>query len=147
MCAIVDANVSDQVFGDARSDAGAFFFRWLNERGGKLIVGGRLLDELSRLQKFQEWLRGALLAGRARRIDDDSVNAKMEEVDRSGICRSNDHHIIALAMVGNGRLLFTNDRLLQDDFKQNIQDGKIYTTRLKETVTKAHRSLLRQPCD
>ena len=82
MCAIVDADVRDQVFGDARSDAGAFFFKWLNERGGKLIVGGRLLQELSGLQKFQIWLQGALLAGRAERIDDISVNAKTEEVER-----------------------------------------------------------------
>ena len=68
MCAIVDANVRDQVFGDAPSAAGKYFLDWLTpERGGKLIVGGRLLQELSGLQKFQRWLQGALLAGRARK--------------------------------------------------------------------------------
>ena len=147
MCAIVDADVRDQVFGDARSDAGAFFFKWLNERGGKLIVGGRLLQELSGLQKFQIWLQGALLAGRAERIDDISVNAKTEEVERSGICRSNDDHIIALAIIGGARLLFTNDKFLKDDFKQHIRDGKVYTTVLRETVTRTRRSLLSQSCD
>ena len=148
MCAIIDANVRDQVFGNAVTPAGKYFLDWLTpKRGGKLIVGGKLLQELSGLQKFQTWLQGALLAGRAEMVDDDSVNAKTEAVATSGICKSNDQHIIALAMIGDARLLFTNDGLLQSDFKQNIQDGKVYTTRLKETVTKTHRSLLKRRCD
>ena len=147
MCAIVDANVRDQVFGNARSDAGALFFKWLNEQGGKLIVGGSLLEELSSLDYFLKWLRQALISGRARRVNDDSVNAKTEEIERSGICKSNDHHIIALAMIGGGRLLFANDRLLKDDFKDHIRNGKIYTTIRKETVTSTHRNLLRQRCN
>ena len=147
MCSIVDANVRDQVFGDFPTPAGTFFLGWLNDRGGRLIVGGRLLQELSGLQKFQRWLGSALLYGRAEKIDDDSVNSKAEEVERSGICRSNDHHVIALAMLAGGRLLFTNDRLLQRDFKQNITDGKIYTTARSEVTTRTHRNLLRQRCD
>ena len=147
MCSIVDANVRDQVFGDSPTPAGTFFLKWLNERGGKLIVGGKLLEELSGPQNFQMWLREALLSGRAKRINDDSVDTKTEAVKRSGICRSNDHHIIALAMIGGARLLFTNDGSLKDDFKQNIHAGKIYTTSRGGTTTSTHHRLLRQRCD
>ena len=148
MCAIVDANVRDQVFGDAQSPAGKHFLDWLTpERGGRLIVGGRLLQELSGLQKFQRWLRVSIKLGVAKIIPDDRVNSETTNLENRGVCQSNDAHVVALAMIGGARLLFTNDRFLQGDFKQNIQDGKIYTTRLRDTVTSTHRRLLRQRCD
>ena len=148
MCAIVDANVRDQVFGDAQSPAGKHFLDWLTpERGGRLIVGGRLLQELSGLQKFQRWLRVSIKLGVAKIVPDDRVNSATTDLENRGVCKSNDAHVVALAMIGGARLLFTNDRFLQGDFKQNIQDGKIYTTRLRDTVTSTHRRLLKQRCD
>ena len=148
MCAIVDANVRDQVFGDAPSPAGKHFLDWLTpERGGRLIVGGKLLEELSGLQKFLPWLRVSVKFGVAKIIPDDRVASATTDLEDRGVCKSNDAHVVALAMIGGARLLFTNDRFLQGDFKQNIQDGKIYTTRLRDTVTSTHRRLLRQRCD
>ena len=77
MCAIVDANVRDQVFGDAPSPAGKHFLDWLTpERGGRLIVGGKLLEELSGLQKFLPWLRVSVKFGVAKIIPDDRVNLR-----------------------------------------------------------------------
>ena len=148
MCAIVDANVRDQVFGDAQSPAGKHFLDWLTpERGGRLIVGGKLLEELSGLQKFLPWLRVSVKLGVAKIVPDDRVNSATTDLENRGVCKSIDAHVVALAMIGGARLLFTNDRFLQGDFKQNIQNGKIYTTRLGETVTSTHRRLLRQRCD
>ena len=148
MCAIVDANVRDQVFGDAPSPAGKHFLDWLTpERGGRLIVGGKLLEELSGLQKFLPWLRVSVKLGVAKIVPDDRVNSATTDLENRGVCKSNDAHVVALAMIGGAHLLFTNDRFLQGDFKQNIQDGKIYTTRLRDTVTSTHRRLLKQRCD
>ena len=148
MCAIVDANVRDQVFGDAPSPAGKHFLDWLTpKRGGRLIVGGKLLEELSGLQKFLPWLRVSAKFGVAKIIPDDRVNSATTDLENRGVCKSNDAHVVALAMIGGARLLFTNDRLLQGDFRRNISDGKIYTTKFKETITKTHRGLLRQRCD
>ncbi len=48
MCAIVDANVVDEVFGEKRPPAGEKFFDWLTVGNGRLVVGGRLLEELDR---------------------------------------------------------------------------------------------------
>ena len=70
MCAIIDANVRDQVFGDKQPQAGKFLFNWLNsdKRSVKLVVGGKLLRELSDSKAFNTWLQTALLFGRAQRI-------------------------------------------------------------------------------
>ena len=38
MCAIVDANVRDEVFGNAASPAGKFFLDWLTSGKGKLVL-------------------------------------------------------------------------------------------------------------
>ena len=148
MCAIIDANVRDQVFGDAVTDAGKYFLDWLSpKRGGKLIVGGKLLQELGGLKNFQRWLRVSIKLGVAKVIPDDRVSSETTDLENRGVCKSNDAHVIALAMAGSARLLFTNDGLLQGDFRRNISDGKIYTTKFKETITKTHRGLLRQRCD
>ena len=149
MCAIVDANVRDQVFGDAPSPAGKHFLDWLTpERGGRLIVGGKLLTGAQRPPKVPALASSVVKSGRSQnRSTTTRVNSATEELGRRGVCKSNDAHVVALAMIGGARLLFTNDRFLQGDFKQNIQDGKIYTTRLRDTVTSTHRRLLRQRCD
>ena len=48
MCAIVDANVVSEVFGSNLSPAGEKFFDWLNKGSGRLVVGGKLLEELKK---------------------------------------------------------------------------------------------------
>ena len=71
------------------------------------------------------------------------VEAATRELEAQQICRSNDAHVIALARVSGARLLFTNDRELQSDFKnRQILGGNIYTTLRSENVTSTHRRLL-----
>ena len=147
MCAIVDASVAHQVFGENRPPAGQRFFEWLSSRRGQLVVGGRLLEELSGNVGLLQWLKSASLYGRARSVIDESVNDRAEALRRSNICTSNDEHVIALALVSGARLLYTNDQALINDFKnQDIiagPRGKIYTTAARDgEITDAHRRLL-----
>lgn len=146
MCAIVDNNVRDQVFGDNRPSAGKFFYDWLQERGGRLVVGGELLRELSGYSNFTQWLSEARRTGRARIILKQEVDVETESIKSQSVCRSNDQHILALAIVSGVRLLFTNDDALQADFNDpeiiNQPRGKIYTTRVHENTTNTHRYLL-----
>ena len=150
MCAIIDANVRDQVFGDKQPQAGEFLFNWLNsdKRTVKLVVGGKLLRELSDSKAFNTWLQTALLFGRAQRIPDDKVESATKELQDQQICRSDDEHVLALAKVSGARLLFTNDKPLQEDFgNRQILDGvqgKVYTTVKYDHVTSAHKALLRR---
>ncbi len=153
MCAIVDNNVRDQVFGNNRPGAGEFFFNWLEERGGRLIVGGELLRELSGYSNFTDWLPGAIRSGRVSIIPDQAVDAETESLRAEGVCRSNDEHVLALARLSGARLLFTNDNDLQDDFRDRSivggVRGRIYTTSERTDVRRTHRDLLnrRDLCD
>ena len=65
---------------------------------------------------------------------------------REGVCKSNDLHVIGLALVSGARLLYTNDTALIDDFGNREviarPRGKIYTTARNANVTDAHRRLL-----
>ena len=131
MCAIIDANVSPEVFGDDRTPRGRILYDWLTRgQQGRLVVGGKLLRELSQYHKFKAWLSEAISAGRARHIRDAVVDAETESIRAGQSCRSDDHHILALARVSGARLLFTNDRTLEQDFKNRtlVPDprGKIY---------------------
>ena len=148
MCAIVDNNVRDQVFGNNRPGAGEFFFNWLEERGGRLVVGGELLRELSGYANFTAWLAGARRSGRISVIPDEAVDSETESLRAEGICRSNDEHVLALARLSGARLLFTNDNDLQDDFRDREivggVRGRIYTTGERSDVRRTHRDLLRR---
>ena len=150
MCAIVDANVRHEVFSEAsQSGAGRYFYDWLIRRnGGILVAGGDVLRELESSADFQRAFGERLLAGRARRIPDEVVDGETETLRALRICRSNDAHVLALARVSGARLLFTNDRALQQDFRDREiiggTRGRVYTTVDRNHVRPAHRELLRR---
>ena len=147
MCAIVDNNVRDQVFGaNSRSPAGRFFLDWLSDGRGKIVVGGQLLRELNDYGDFKRWLQTALVRNSALAFDDNRVDAETEAVRARQICRSNDEHVLALARISGARLLFTNDRALQQDFTNPAivggTRGRIYTTVDYSDIRQTHRDLL-----
>ena len=146
MCAIVDANVAYEVFGSDRPPAGSQFFDWLSSPRGQLVVGGQLREELARDQRFVRWLRSALRNGRARSVTDEVVDDHAAGLLGKGVCKSDDPHVLALALVSGARLLYTNDAALIDDFGNPEivarPRGKIYTTAKSTNVTDAHRRLL-----
>ena len=148
MCAIIDANVVSEVFGTDPSEAAMEFIVWLeNNSRGQLVVGGKLLEELEKVSKFQVWALKASFSGKIRLVDDDQVNQKENFLRRNIDCSSNDLHIIALAQVSGARLLYSNDKDLQQDFKNkdliNHPRGKIYTTNEgREKFSSGHKKLL-----
>ena len=151
MCAIIDNNVRHEVFGEksVQTEAGEYFLNWLDNRKGNLVVGGELLQELSGYSNFNRWFQQALAAGSVRRIPDAQVDAETANLQSRNICKSNDAHVLALAIVSGARLLFTNDRDLQDDFgNRGIVSGirgRIYTTGVHQAVSRTHRNLLNRP--
>ena len=150
MCAILDANVVHEVFGVARPPAGEGFFNWLNSGGGRLVVGGRLREELNQSsQAYREWAQQARLSGDLKRLDDPEemeVNTKTEVLEQGAALKSNDPHVIALAQVSGSRLLYSNDSDLQDDFKDrrliNNPRGKVYSTLVNDQFTSDRRRQL-----
>ena len=146
MCAILDANVVSEVFGDRRPAAGEKFFDWIESGDGRLIGGGKLLSELTRRDNFRLWWQQAVLAGLVTHIDDIAVYRETARLEVQEACRSNDAHVVALALVGGARLLYTNDRKLQADFKdRKLIDGpagKVYSTRRSGAFTRSKKKLL-----
>lgn len=146
MCAILDASVVHKVFGDNLSEAGRKFFEWLNTGKGKLVVGGRLLQELEKTYASREWLKQALLAGRAVRFDDHRIGSETGALKRAGSCRSNDPHVIALARISDVRFLYSDDQALQRDFKNpaliDNPRGTVYSTLRSDEFTPARRRQL-----
>lgn len=146
MCVIIDNDVRDEVFGSAESAAGTYMLDWLTTGSGRLVVGGKLRRELGGSGAFATWLRTALRVGRVIDVGDSGLNAESDTLQRKGICRSNDIHVLALARKSKARLLFTNDRRLQQDFRDPRivarPRGLVYTTRNGTDVTSVHRRLL-----
>ena len=149
MCAIVDANVAHEVFGENAPPAGARFLNWINNGNGRLVAGGLLMSELERSSPgFKAWSSQAQRSGKLLVENADEVENRTATLSETGACRSNDHHVIALAQVSGARLLYSNDRALQDDFRdKSLIDsprGRVYSTLGTSSFSMAHRNLLRR---
>ena len=146
MCAIVDASIADQVFGSNRPEAGVAFFNWIKIRG-RLVVGGKLLEELNRTSA-REWARQALNAGLIRSLSASKVEERTQTLQNEGSYKSNDPHVLALAQVSGARLLYSNDRDLQRDFQNrkliDSPRGKVYSTLEHQSFRDSHKRLLRR---
>ncbi len=133
MCAIIDANVLGDVFGPKPTQAGKEFLDWITDPkgSGRLICGGELQKELmGSSEGFREWARVALNTGKMKNINEGKVRTKMAQI-RKGSIRSNDPHILALALASGARLLYSNDTDLRADFQnKKLIDpvGSLYST-------------------
>jgi len=154
MCAILDANAAGLVFTSRTTEAengsaSKRFFDWIDSGAGSLIAGGKLLSELDKVSNFQKWRKRAVSAGRITILNGNNVNQKANRV--APRCKSDDPHVIAVAIIGNARFLYSNDDNLQKDFRNpnlvNNPRGSVYSTRHNDDFTQNHRRLLmRNPC-
>ena len=146
MGVIVDANVASEVFSGNRTTAGEHFRQHITTGDGFLSSGGKNLAELRKLGAFREWEKTAVRFERLRYEESRSVKERTDVLAALDACESDDEHVIALASVGCGRLLFTNDRALQRDFRNpdlvNYPRGQVFTTLRDKRFTAVHRDLL-----
>lgn len=129
MCLIIDTNRLGDFFSEPRKTDSIPIYKWL-KRGGKLAFtnGGKFASEI------RGNLRSKLLRlyqdGTAVLVPKDAIEGVAKEL--KGTIRSDDPHVLALAMEANIRLLYTGDRDLMDDFKNpriiNSPRGRIYST-------------------
>lgn len=118
MCLIVDANLGARVFAEPADADFSPVLDWL-EGNGCLVMGGQLARELARIERARRYVLGLQRAGRARLIPDEQVEADRVTVAATGLCRSNDDHVVALARVSGARVVCTQDRDLQRDFRNH----------------------------
>lgn len=117
MCLIIDANLAGLVFGSPPHPDFVPVLDWLQQRDGCLVVGGHLADELGRLERARRFVVQLLRAGIARQVPAAEVAREEAEVVATGLCESNDSHVVALARASGARTLCTHDRALQRDFR------------------------------
>ena len=138
MCAILDANVVHEVFGEDRPSAGERFRRWISAGEGRLVVGGKLTEELRKSGKFEVWFAETARLRRAKLINENRIDREVERLKSEGSCRSNDQHVIALARLSGARLLYSDDEDLRDDFRDlkllSKPRGKLYPKRDPERL-------------
>ena len=153
-CAILDADCVGEVFGREKSEAGAEFLRWLLDGKLRLVSGGQAQEELRRNSEFRQWAaaRPPNLMVFSQRL----IEPKKTELDNrkrtSGDVRSNDTHVLALALVSGSRLLYSRDKALRDDFEDASivlgPWGQLYNEGAKDRLDDRHRQRLSgaHPC-
>lgn len=128
MCLIIDTDTIHRVFPTPCNDY-APIFRALNEKRARLVYGGQLKRDYEKTH-FRRLLLRLDQQGSARQVPDAEVDAQAKQLVESKVCRSNDQHILALAIVGRVRLLCTMDNDLAADFRNplilNAPRGNIY---------------------
>jgi len=127
VCLIVDANAATRFL--ARSSA---IVDWLTGNRGlpRIVAAGRLRQELVIITEVKRLLVQLERAGRLRSVDSDRLRAEEERLFQDAECRSNDRHVLALAIVSGARTLVTGAAALIADFRNhriiNSPRGKIY---------------------
>ena len=145
MCAILDANVTNTVFSSLRSGAADGFYEWLRKRGA-LVYSTQFLEAEFFVQSIsldaKIAIRQFLSSGVATIVSPAELNKEREFVSGRTDVLSKDTEILALARASGARLLFTNDRDLQKDFRNHhlISNprGRIYTTLGGRTSFSSH---------
>lgn len=145
MCSIIDVNVVGEALGGSPSEAGPRFIGWIVDGGSKLVVSNALLAEI-KSYRARVWFREGIAAERVRQVADGMVDPRADVLRKEALCRSDDEHVIALAQVSRARLLYANDRALQQDFRDpaliDLPRGSVYSTLRGKEFTATHRSLL-----
>jgi hypothetical protein len=104
------------------------------------ITGGLHKEEILRTP-LGELLRELKLAGRLKEYGSEVIDSEASAVDHLII--SNDRHIIGLALASQGRLLYSHDQPLTEDFTNQLvlknPRGKVYKYA-------SHRRLLDEAC-
>ena len=141
MCLIVDTNVAHRDDTDFK-DVHARLFA-VKKPTAAMVYGGRLAREYAGNHSIRRVVLALERNGAAIRVSDNVVERETAWAVNSGLCSSDDPHIIGLARAANVRLLCSHDRELHTDFTNGAllsnPRGKVYQTR-------RHRPLLREFC-
>ena len=144
----MDAHRWHEMFSRDRSPAADGFRQWLGRKQGFLVLGGELRREVAKGRSGKRRVQDLQNRGQLVPVRDAEVDAEAQRIEQGGKLRSDDPHILALARVSGARLLYTNDRDLQKDFRNSrlLRDGRVYTTvtnakfdRRKKVLLRSHR--------
>lgn len=125
---IIDANVASD-FAAKHADAVPLYKEVMKGKI-KIANGGRLSKELAK-SALRDLLVEFVRSGRVLTFPKEAVDSAEEKIVGTGLCVSNDPHIIGLALVSGARLLYSKDQNLHTDFKSKAlidPPGSIYSS-------------------
>ncbi len=131
MCIIVDANLQGS-FMNRHPDM-VPVHDWIKNKGGKIAHSYTDEFEKETTESFRTELSKLSRRGRVKLISPKQVQKQQNTLTN---LQSNDPHIIALALVAKAKVLITNDKNLEKDFKRHVR-GSIYHN-------KSHKPLLKK---
>jgi hypothetical protein len=117
VCVVVAANLASIIFRVPPDNDFIPVLEWFTQKGGCLVYGGKLADELWRIESARRFVRVLQQAGRAILIEKAKLEIEEMNLSRAKLCQSNDLHVIALARVSGARTLCSHDTVLHKDFK------------------------------
>ena len=130
MCIIIDANVAHEFAATPPHVDARPIVQWVNSKNGRVAIGGRLADELYNTA-IKRWILELMRSGSAVLYPKTKIVSEQIRLNGTGLCVSDDVHVIALAFVSGARLLYTKDGPLKIDFKNTAllqPKGKIYSS-------------------
>ena len=117
MCIIIDANRLGVMFSQPNNEDIKPIHKWINGNHGMIVysTGGDFSGDVhgNARNALAELRRG----GKARYVSPKMYKSMSEKISIGANCKSNDVHVLALALVSHARLLYTEDQALRDDFK------------------------------
>jgi len=142
MCLIVDANVATQVFSPDPSPDLQPVWEAISTGHAVAVHGGELTEEYGRIASLRNLLLELERQGKVRQVPHQKVREATDRFRNEGTLRSDDPHILAVARVGNVRLLCSHDTDLHADFTNPslLQPaGSVYQRA-------SHKHLIRKHC-
>ena len=119
MCviAIVDAD-SLPVLASRQGEGDDLFLSWIRSRHGILAISdsGQYFNEIRKNQAVMDLIRRYDQGGQIRKMSSNQLSDSDEEIAQRHH-RSNDSHILSLALASGARVLCSNDGDLRADFK------------------------------
>lgn len=113
MCIIIDANrVGDILQGEKLYVH--VLLKWIRS-GGKIATGGHLETELFKSSRMRDLLLQLSRSGQIRRYSVDVLSATQAQV--TPMCRSDDPHVVALAIHSRAEVVVTEDAALIADLR------------------------------
>ena len=126
MCMILDANRCGDFI--SNNEDMKPIHRWIDKGVGRLIFSNqdRIKREFYSNNKMKQYLIKRTRYQRTRFIEKNGVEQAMNDIRRNHALRSDDLHILGLAVASGAKLLCTLDEKLEEDFKKIVKKGTIY---------------------
>jgi len=139
MCLIVDASA----VGTLLAQPSAVRVWLAGTRGSpRLVADGKLRKEMAHLNEVKRLLVELERAGKLRPVAPARLQEEEARLRAKAVCRSNDHHVLALGIVSGARTLATSDHDLAADFRNrliiNKPRGRIYRDPAKHAHLLGH---------